>query len=123
MTDEYPFYTERIDGEKHGGVLFIAGNGRFYEFVDPDEHELYALFVDPRDGERVEFTDILDKDIKGAFGGHLYVNAPADEWMEVRETYLEAESIERFRDKSGEAWESRLENIGTKSKNVEKVDG
>jgi len=104
---EYPFHTGTVDGTKVVGVLFCSGNGQFYEFVDPSEHEAYAKWSDPRHGDVIEYSNVLDKDIKKVMGGHIIGKVPAQEWADFRETYIDSD------DKDVSEWRNMWDDIHT----------
>lgn len=85
-----PFHAERVDGELVVGVLYIGNTGEFYEFVDPDTHDKYAVWENPRTGEEMVYKHKVDASVKATMGGHIRATIPADEWDEFREDYLNA---------------------------------
>jgi len=94
-----------VDGQELVGVLFVSGNGKFYEFVDPQVHDEYAKFRDPRSGDTMVYSSTLDKSVKSVMGGHIRAKIPKGEWMEFRESYLNADSEQT------EQWQQKWESL------------
>lgn len=97
--DDYDFHVGEVNGRIVAGVLFISGNGKFYEFTNPETHDDYAKFVNPRTDEEMIYNNSLDQSVKSVMGGHIRAKIPADEWAEFRADYIEADE-----EKTGE-WE------------------
>ena len=88
----YPFHTAVVDGVEVAGVLFDSQNGKFYEFQDPDSHDEYEKFVDPRTGDVLAHGSKTEQLMADILRGQPRATVPADEWEQFRETYRTAES-------------------------------
>lgn len=88
---DYDFHTGEVDGETVAGVMFVAGNGQFYEFRDPETHDEFEKYVDPRTGDVLTHDGPVDRAFKSFLGGRVRALIPAEDWAELRETYLDAD--------------------------------
>lgn len=101
VKQEYPFHTEQVEDELLCGVAFQAGTGRFYEFVDPDEHDEWLKLRDPRDGKELTFDGRIDLTWRGnCVSGLIMSKFDAQKWAEYREIYVNSSESdnERWRD-------------------------
>jgi len=118
-TTDYPFHTtadahDKTEFDKpQVGIMFMAGSGQFYEFQNPEHHDDYERYVDPRTGDVVTFDGPLDRAKRVALGGCVRSIFPADQWADFRETYVNADSdrlneVQRqFRDRHAEWLDQR----------------
>lgn len=108
MTD-YPFHTDEIDGEVVVGVMFVPRNGRFYEFQDPETHDDYERFVDPRSGDVLTHDGPFGEVLSAALSGGMKALVPADKWADFRETYVDAP------DDADRTWRNEWQRIHERS--------
>lgn len=86
--DSYPFHTAVVEGREVCGILFNPNDGRFYEFQNPETHDKYAKYTDPKSGISINHDTILNHAIGTAHGGLIREHVNADEWAEFREMYV-----------------------------------
>lgn len=99
--EEYPFHTAVTeDGERVCGVAFLASTGKLYEFLDPDTHSERAKYRDPRTGETIVHSTVINEAMAKVRGGFERARIPAEEWSAFREKYVEAdaETVEEWID-------------------------
>ena len=97
----FPFYTAVVDGLEVVGVMFDASSGEFYEFQNPEEHDDYERYRDPRTGNIITYDPTIQRLMAGVINGRPRATVPADEWAGFREKYCEADEADH------EAWASR----------------
>ena len=84
-------YTEVIDGVEVVGVAFAPKEPRFYEFVNPDEHDSFHKLECPRSGKTVVHDNQIEREMSKIMGGFTYVTIPVELWQEFRDVYVTAE--------------------------------
>jgi len=97
---EYSFHTEEVDGVEVAGILFDAKSGLFYEFQNPDDHDDWERFKDPRTGDVITNDSKIQRMMSDILRGQPRATVPADQWAEFRTDYIEADQ-KRF-----DQWES-----------------
>lgn len=102
-SDGYPFHTAVLDGREVAGILFNPRDGEFYEFQDPETHDDYERYEDPRTGKVLTFDGNLQRLMAQVRSGHVRAPVEAEEWAEFREGYIGAEQADY------EAWRERWE--------------
>jgi len=100
----YSFHTETIDGVEVAGVLFDAKSGLFYEFQDPEDHDDWERFEDPRTGDVITNSSKIERMMADILRGQPRATVPAERWAEFREDYTGAERKQFSQWKN--AWES-----------------
>jgi len=98
---DYPFHTAVVDGLEVVGVMFDASSGGFYEFQNPEEHDDYERYRDPRTGDVVTHDSTIQRVMADVMNGRPRATVPADEWVAFREEYCEAGEADH------DAWASR----------------
>ena len=98
---DYPFHTVVVDGLEVVGVMFDASSGGFYEFQDPQEHDDYERYCDPRTGDTITYDSTIQRVMAGMMSGRPRSTVPADRWAAFREQYCEADEADH------DAWASR----------------
>lgn len=88
--NDYPFYTEEIDGELLTGIAFNPTTGKFFETVPNSEAEAPIDVRCPRTGKRVQWESTFQQTISKAMAGWVFATYPAEKWAKKRETYIEA---------------------------------
>lgn len=97
---EHPFHTEEVDGVEVAGVLFDGETGRFYEFQNPDDHDDWERFEDPRSGDVITNQSKIERMMADILRGQPRATVPAEQWADFRADYIGAES------KKFDQWES-----------------
>jgi hypothetical protein len=98
---DYPFHTAVVDGLEVVGIMFDASSGGFYEFQNPDEHDDYERYRDPRTGDVITYDSTLQRMMAQVMSGRPRATVPADEWAKFRKQYRQAD------DTDYDAWATR----------------
>lgn len=97
----FPFHTAVVDGLEVVGVMFDASSGEFYEFQNPEEHDDYERYRDPRTGDIITYDSTVQRIMADVMSGRPRATVPADEWAAFREQYCAADEADH------DAWTSR----------------
>ena len=98
---DYPFHTAVVDGLEVVGIMFDASSGEFYEFQNPERHDDYERYHNPRTGDEIVYDSTVQRVMADIMNGRPRATVPADEWAAFREQYCEADEA------AHDAWASR----------------
>jgi len=98
---DYPFHTAVVDGLEVVGIMFDASSGGFYEFQNPDEHDDYERYRDPRTGDVITYDSTLQRMMAQVMNGRPRATVPVDEWATFRTQYRQADDADH------DAWATR----------------
>jgi hypothetical protein len=105
--DPYPFHTAAVDGVEVVGVMFDSSSGRFYEFADPETHEIREQYCDPRSGDVISYDSEVERMMADILNGRPRATVPATEWADFRADYVGADDADY--DAWADQWESMAE--------------
>jgi hypothetical protein len=110
---DYPFHTDVIGGLEVAGVMFDASSGGFYEFLNPEEHDDYERYRNPRTGDVVAYDSTVQRIMADVMNGRPRATVPADKWAAFREYYSEADKADH------DAWASRWRKMADSDPQVD----